>query len=213
MIRIMLVDDHNLVREALRTVLEQEGMQVVAEAAAGEAALKLADECEIDLVVMDIALPNASGIETTRRLLEKHPRVKVLALSTYLDRRTVQQTLDAGASGYIVKSAAGIELKQGIRAVMEGRSYLSTEVATLIADAMRGIRPQPESGSEKPLTPREIEVVHLLVDGKTSVEIAMELHISPNTVEVHRRNILRKLKMKNSVELTRHVLQTGIVSV
>ncbi len=113
MIRIMLVDDHTLVREALRTVLDQDsGMQVVAEVGDGDTALGAAAELAPDVVVMDVALPGISGIETTRRLLTRHPGMRVLALSTYLDRRIIQQMLDAGASGYIAKSAAGAELKQ-----------------------------------------------------------------------------------------------------
>src|SRR3989338_3034176 len=108
MIRIVLVDDHTMVRQALRVVLEQDrGMQVIAEAGDGETALQIVDELTPDVVVMDIGMPGQSGIETTRRLLAKHPEIKVLALSTYLDRRIVQQMLDAGACGYIAKSTAG----------------------------------------------------------------------------------------------------------
>ncbi|MDO8340928.1 MAG: response regulator transcription factor, partial [Candidatus Woesebacteria bacterium] len=134
----MLVDDHTMMREALRTVLEQDkSMEVVAEVGDGETALRMAQELAPAVVVMDIAMPGMSGIETTRRLLARHPEIKVLALSTYLDRRIIQQMLDVGASGYISKSAAGAELKQGIRNVVAGRSYLCTEVAALVADGLR----------------------------------------------------------------------------
>lgn len=138
MIRIMLVDDHRMVRDALRTVLEQDdGIEVVAAVGDGETALRLAGELSPAVVVMDVAMPGLSGIETTRRLLARRPEIKVLALSTYLDRRIIQQMLDIGASGYIAKSAAGAELKQGIRNVVAGRSYLCSEVAALIADGLR----------------------------------------------------------------------------
>ena len=144
MIRIILVDDHTMVREALRLVLEQDSsMQVVAEAGDGETAVRLVNEFAPDVVVMDVAMLGLSGIETTRRLLARHPKLKVLALSTYLDRRIVQQMLDAGANGYIIKSAAGAELKEGIRSVAEGRRYVCSEVATLMADSLQGRHPSP----------------------------------------------------------------------
>lgn len=212
MIRIILVDDHTMVREALRTVLEQDdGMRVVGEAGDGEAALRLADELAPDVVVMDVGLPVKSGIETTRQLLAKHPEVKVLALSTYLDRRIVEQMLDVGASGYIVKSAAGVELKQGIRSVVEGRSYLCAEVTALIADGLRSRRSESASSDKPSLSRREIQVATLLAEGKTAPDIAAQLHISPSTVDVHRRNLMRKLGLHNVVDLTRYAIRTGLV--
>ena len=138
MIRILLVDDHTLLREALRLVLEQDSeLQVVAEAGDGQTALRRVDEHLPDAVVMDVALPGLSGIETTQRLLAKHPGIKVLALSFHLDLSIIQQMLEAGAHGYIVKSAAATELKQGIRSVIEGRSYLCPEAAALVTDRLR----------------------------------------------------------------------------
>lgn len=212
MIRIILVDDHNLVREALRVVLEQGGgMQVVGEAANGEAVLRLLDETATDVVVMDVSMPGPSGIEITRRLLEKHPEIKVLALSTYLDRRVVQKMLDAGAHGYIVKSAAGAELKQGIRSVIEGRSYLCNEVTALVTDSLRVGRLPTGKPASQTLSTREVQVVKLLAEGMTTGTLAEELHISPNTVEVHRRNILRKLELNSVVDLTRYAIRTGLI--
>ncbi|KAF0163310.1 MAG: LuxR family transcriptional regulator [Rhodocyclaceae bacterium] len=212
MIRIMLVDDHTMVREALRTVLEQDkGMQVVAEVGDGETALRMAEELLPDVVVMDVALPGQSGIETTRRLLAIHPEIKVLALSTYLDRRIVQQMLDAGARGYIVKSAAGAELKQGIRSVVEGRSYLCPQVTALVTDGLRSRRSPSGDPDDQPLSRREIQVATLLAEGKSAPDIANELHISPSTVDVHRRNLMRKLKLHNVVDLTKYAIRTGLV--
>jgi two-component system NarL family response regulator len=212
MIRIVLVDDHTMVREALRTVLEQDtGMSVVGEAGDGTAALRLAAELEPDVVVMDVGLPGQSGIETTRRLLARQPQIKVLALSTYLDRRIVQQMLDVGASGYIVKSAAGAALKQGIRSVVAGRSYLCPEVAALVADSLRPARTPSARSGEHPLSRREVQIATLLAEGKTSSDIAGELFISPGTVDVHRRNIMRKLKLHNVVDLTKYAIRNGLV--
>jgi len=212
MIRIMLVDDHTMVRDALQVVLEQDkGMEVVAAVGDGETALRMAEELAPDIVVMDIALPGQSGIETTRRLLARHSGIRVLALSTYLDRRIIQQMLDVGASGYIAKSAAGAELKQGIRNVVAGRSYLCSEVAALVADGLRERRAgagQPES---RALSRRELQIATLLAEGKSAPDIAAELHIAPSTVDVHRRNLMRKLELHSVVDLTKYAIRNGLV--
>lgn len=209
MIRIILVDDHTMVREALRVVLEQDsGLQVVAEAGDGETALRMAEEWAPDVVVMDVALPGQSGIEITRRLLAKHPDIKVLALSTYLDRRIIQQMLDAGACGYIAKSTAGTELKQGIHSVFEGRKYLCSQAAALVAGSSR---PAPGESGNQPLSRRELQVATLLAEGKTAPEIAAELYISQSTVDVHRRNLMRKLELHNVVDLTKYAIRTGLI--
>lgn len=212
MIRIILVDDHTMVREALRVVLEQDsGLQVVAEAGDGETALRMVEELTPDVVVMDVALPGQSGIETTRRLLAKHPDIKVLALSTYLDRRIIQQMLDAGACGYIAKSTAGTELKQGIHSVFEGRNYLCSQVAALVANNLRDPRSASGKSGNQPLSRRELQVATLLAEGKTAPEIAAELYISQSTVDVHRRNLMRKLELHNVVDLTKYAIRTGLI--
>jgi two-component system NarL family response regulator len=208
----MLVYDHTKVREALRVVLEQDdSMKVVAEAGDGETALKLAAQLTPDVVVMDVAMPGLSGVETTRRLLASHPQVKVLALSTYLDRRTVQQMLDAGARGYIVKSAAGGELKQGIHSVIEGRSYLCAEVTSLVTDSLRSSRVQSGDPDQRPLSRRELQVATLLAQGKSAPEIGDQLHISASTVDVHRRNLMAKLGLHNVVDLTKYAIRSGLI--
>ena len=212
MIRIILVDDHTMVREALRLVLEQDdSMQVVAEAGDGETALRLVNEFVPDVVVMDVAMLGLSGIETTRRLLARHPKLKVLALSTYLDRRIVQQMLDAGANGYIIKSAAGAELKEGIRSVAEGRRYVCSEVATLMAESLQVRHPSPGKVQARALSRRELQVATLLAEGRSTPEIAAKLNISPGTVDVHRRNLMKKLEVHNVVELTKHAIRIGLI--
>lgn len=214
MIRIMLVDDHVLVREALRVVLEQDAsMEVVGEAGDGETALRMIQEIAPDVIVMDVGLPGMSGIEITRRLIAAHPAIKVLALSTHLDQGVVQQMLDAGASGYIVKAAAGAELKSGIRSVVEGRIYLCPEVvALLVADSLRGRRTPATRKSDHPaLTWRERQVLTLIAGGKSATDIAAELHISPKTVDVHRRNVMKKLGLHNVVDLTKYAIRHGLV--
>lgn len=212
MIRIILCDDHTMVREALRLVLERDSdMEVVAEAGDGETALRLVDKQKPDVVVMDVALPGLSGVEITRRLLAAHPDIKVLALSTYVDRHVVEQMLEAGASGYITKSAAGSELAQGIRSVLMGRSYLCPQITTLVTDNLRGGRYAPQNPGNHLLSRRELQIVTLLAEGKTAPDIATELHISPSTVDVHRRNLMKKLNMHSVVELTKYAIRTGLV--
>lgn len=211
-IRIILVDDHTMVREALRVVLEQDSsIQVVAEAGDGEAALRMADDMKPDVIVMDVAMPGQSGIETTRRLLARHPAIKVLALSTYLDRRIVQQMLDVGATGYIVKSAAGTELKEGIRRVAEGNIYLCSAVTSLVAVSLQDRNSRSRRTDRPTLSRRELQVATLLAEGRSAPEIAIKLNISPGTVDVHRRNLMRKLEVHNVVELTKYAMRTGLI--
>jgi len=207
MIRIMLVEDHTVVREALRSMLEKEpDMRIVAEAGDGETALRLSGEVAPEVVVMDVSMPGLDGIETTRRLLAKSPAIKVLALSTYRDRRIIQQILDSGAAGYVVKSAAGSELRRGIRAVVEGHSYLSSEAAEAVADGLRSSQQGPETALSK----RERQVLALIVGGKTSSDIADSLHIAQSTVEVHRRNIMRKLQVHGMANLIKYAIREGL---
>ena len=209
---ILIVDDVAVVRANLREWLEAVFPAAhIFEATSGEQAVTLAESHEPDVVVMDVALPGQSGIETTRRLLAKYPDIKVLALSTHLDRRIVQQMLDVGARGYIVKSAAGAELKQGIRGVVQGRSYLCAEVGALVADSLRGRQASSRKLERHALSRRELQVATLLAEGRSAPEIAGELHISPSTVDVHRRNLMRKLEVHNVVELTKYAIRTGLV--
>ena len=209
MIRVMLIDDHTMLREALRLVLEQDGeFRVVGEAGDGKSALRVADDCLPDVVVMDVSMPGQSGVETTRQLLARRPGAKVLALSTFLDRNVVQQMLEAGASGYIVKSAITQELVDGIKCVFEGNSYLSSQVASLLADGLR----HREAIPNQALSPREVQVATLLASGQSAREIADKLHISLGTVDTHRRNLMQKLDLHSVVDLTRYAIRTGLIA-
>ena len=209
MIRVMLIDDHTMLREALRLVLEQDGeFRVVGEAGDGKSALRVADDCLPEVVVMDVSMPGQSGVETTRQLLARRPGAKVLALSTFLDRTVVQQMLEAGASGYIVKSAITQELVDGIKCVFEGNSYLSSQVASLLADGLR----HREAIPNQALSPREVQVATLLASGQSAREIADKLHISLGTVDTHRRNLMQKLDLHSVVDLTRYAIRTGLIA-
>ena len=211
MIRVMLVDDHKLVREALSSVLDREtDIEVVGEAGDGTAALAQIDALAPHVVVMDIGLPDINGIEVTRQILQRRPHIRILALSTYFDRRIVTQTMEAGASGYINKAAGRDELLAGIRALAVGKPYLCQEIAAMLVRNPSG---NDEFGCETKLGRREIEVLQLLVDGHTSAKIATRLHIATSTVEVHRRNIMRKLDLHSVAELTKYAIREGLISV
>jgi len=201
-----------MLREALHTILEKAGdMTVVAEANNGAAALELAREFEPDVVVMEVNLKGMSGIEATRRMRSRDPRVKVLGLSLSADRRTVLQMFEAGARGCIAKSAGSEDLLRGIRAVARGETYLYPEAAAAVVDRLRKNRPQGKEGES--LGRREREVLQLLAGGKTSAQIAAVLGIATGTVEVHRRNLMRKLDLHSVAELTRYAIREGLVSI
>ncbi|MCX9158500.1 response regulator transcription factor [Niveibacterium sp. 24ML] len=211
-IRVMLVDDHKILRDALHSVLEREpDVSVVAGASDGNEALSLMEACKPDVVVMDIGMPGIGGVETTRRLLRDFPTARVLALSTYSDRRIVLQMLEANASGYVVKSAGRDELLRAIRAVSQGRTYLCPEVSAIVVDSMRGKRPVEKPRADR-LGRRELEVLRLLAEGQTSPEIATTLYIATSTVEVHRRNIMRKLDLHSVAELTKYAIRNGLTT-
>lgn len=208
----MLVDDHRKLREALRATLEKAGdIELVAEADDGAPARALARALAPDVVVMDIGLAGMGGTEATRRMLAENPGIKVLSLSTLADPRAVLQMLQAGAHGYVVKSAGREELLRGIRAVAQGETHLYAEAAAAIVDNLRKQSLQgTRSGS---LSRREYEVLQLIAGGKTSAQIAAALHIATGTVEVHRRTIMRKLDLHNVAVLTKYAIREGLTSI
>ena len=211
-IRLMLVDDHKILRDALRAVLEHESdIFLVTDTDDPNKVIPLAREYRPDIVVMDIGLPQISGIEVTRHLLQELPGIKVLGLSTFSERRIILEMLDAGASGYVVKSAGQEELLRGIRALAMGRTYLCPEVSAVVVNTMRG-RKLSEKPKGEQLGRREREVLKLLAEGRTSPEIASELTIATSTVEVHRRNIMAKLDLHSVTELTKYAIRQGITS-
>ena len=209
-ITVILVEDHQMVREALREVLIKESdITVVAEAGDAQEALKQVEALQPDVVVLDIRLPDLNGIEVTARLRDADNRAKVVALSAFSDKRFVTAMLRAGASAYVSKSAAGNELVRAIRAVAVGQGYFSPDIANAPASDVRdgladGERPQ--------LARREREVLRLIAEGVRSPAIAEQMHVSVATIEVHRRNIMRKLGLRTVAELTKHAIREGIIS-
>ena len=199
-----------MVREALCEILTKvPDIEVIGEAGDAREALKLAGDLKPDVVVLDIRLPDVNGIEVAARLRDAGCRAKLVALSAFADKRFVTAMLRSGASAYVTKSAAGTELVRAIRAVAVGDGYFSPEVAGTLASE---VRDRPLAGEAQPLARREREVLRLIAEGVRSPAIAEQLHVSVATVEVHRRNIMRKLGLRTIAELTKHAIREGIIS-
>jgi DNA-binding NarL/FixJ family response regulator len=208
--RLVLVDDHAIFREALRTMLSAEpDIDVIGEAGNGRDAIARARDLLPDIMVMDVGMPDLNGVEAAAAIVERYPQIKIIALSTHSDRRFVAEMIRAGASGYVVKTAASTELLRAIRAVASGQSFLSPEIAAGVMRASSG--PHDRRQSPRPeLTRREREVLKLLSEGLRSAGIAKRMHVAPSTVDVHRRNLMRKLDLHTVAELTRYALREGL---
>jgi DNA-binding NarL/FixJ family response regulator len=211
--RILLADDHAMVRRGLRHILDaQADLEVVAEAGDGRHALELALAEDIHLAILDVAMPRLTGLQAARQIVRQRPHVKALMLSMHDNEQYFFEALHAGASGYVLKSAADRDLVAACRAAMRGEAFLypGTE-RTLVREYLEHGR-LDESGSGMPgLTPRETEVVKLVAEGLSTRKIADELMISDKTVQRHRANIMEKLGMHDRVELTRYAIRSGLV--
>jgi DNA-binding NarL/FixJ family response regulator len=210
--RVLLADDHVVVRNGLRMVLDSApDLEVVAEAGDGAEALDLALREDIDLAVLDVAMPRMTGLQAARELSRRRPELRVLMLSMHDNEQYFFEALKAGASGYVLKSAANRDLIEACRAAMRGEPFLYPPAVKAVArDYLERAR-TGEDTPEDPLTPRELEVVKLIAEGHTSEEIADTLVISRKTVDRHRSNVLEKLGMRNRVELTRYAIRRGLV--
>lgn len=207
---ILIADDHRLLREGLRALLERDGLQVVAEADNGRSAVRLAKELQPDLVITDIAMPDLNGVEATRQICAEAPRSKVLALSMHTESRFVLGILEAGASGYLLKDAAFEELSGAIKAVLKDQIYLSPAIAGAVVKQSLGrlgskLRPQ-----QAKLSKREREVLQLIAEGKSTKEIAARLYVSVKTVETHRKQIMDRLGIYSVAELTKYAIREGV---
>jgi DNA-binding NarL/FixJ family response regulator len=213
-IRVLLADDHEVVRSGLRMVLDAESdIEVVAEAGDGSQALELAlaGEDEVDLTILDVSMPRMTGLQAAAELHRHSPEMRILMLSMHDNEQYFFEALKAGASGYVLKTAANRDLVEACRACMRGEAFLyPPAVATLVRDYLDGAR-RGEAPPEDPLTARELEVVKLIAEGHTSEEIAAALVLSKKTVERHRANVLGKLGMRNRVDLTRYAIRRGLV--
>ncbi|MCC7130739.1 MAG: response regulator transcription factor [Anaerolineae bacterium] len=213
-IQLLLVDDHEVVRTGLRMLLEnQSDMVILAEASTGNEAIELVDVYHPNVVVMDITLPDISGIEETRRLKAKHPKIAVVALTIHEDEQYFFEMLQAGASGYVPKRAAPEDLISAIRAAYNGEIYLYPSLAkALVSDYLGRSRTQQEEEKLEALTPREQEILELLAEGLTNDEIAEHLVISRHTVARHRENLMRKLDLHNRSELVKYAIRKGLIA-
>jgi two-component system response regulator NreC len=210
-IRILLADDHSIMREGLAALLEkQTGLTVVGQADTGRSAVRLARELAPQVVIMDISMPDLNGIEATRQILAEGPGVKVIALSMHSDRHFVRGMLKAGASGYLLKHSASQELIKAIQIVLAGRVYLSPDIAGIVVEEYK--KPEQDSSIFAVLTPRELEVLQLLAEGKSAREIADTLHLGLKTIEAYRRQITDKMGFKSLAEMVKYAIREGLVS-
>ncbi len=211
--RLLLVDDHAVVRSGLRMLLGSEAdLEIVGEAGTAAEAIETAGTVRPDLILMDIGLPDLSGIEATREIKKRFPNVAIVALTIHEDEEYFFKMLDAGASGYVPKRAAPEELVTAIRAAAAGEVYLYPSLAKLlVTDYLRQEQPPGEVAKLDGLTDREREVLQYLAEGTSNEEIAVSLVISPKTVERHRENIMRKLNLHSRTELVRYAIRKGII--
>ncbi len=211
--RILLVDDHRVMLSGLRAMLDQEpDLEVVGMAEDGRTAVSMVDELRPDVVLMDVGMPQLNGMEATSQIVSDHPNTKVIALSAHADRRRVQAMLEAGAQAYVTKETAGAEVLKAVRRAQKGLKFLSSDVTDIVVEGFVNPRAEPVTAMQE-LAGREREVLQLLSEGLTSGEIASQLHISTNTVDTHRRNIMKKLDLHSVAELTKFAIREGLTNV
>jgi DNA-binding NarL/FixJ family response regulator len=212
-LRVLIVDDHDLFRTGLRNLLEEQGLQVIGEAAAGNEAVRAVRELAPDVVVMDLNMPGMSGVEATRHITGIAPLTRVLVLTISDQDSDVLDAILAGACGYLLKDSSIQELMAGIRAASVGESLISPHIAAKVLQRVRSTSTVPAIAAtiRAELSDREIEVLKLIANGKDNAEIAGELHISPKTVKNHISNILMKLQIDNRIQAAVYAVKSGIV--
>ncbi len=213
-IRLMLVDDHEVIRTGLRMLLEsQPDIKIVGEASSGSEALVVASETKPDVIVMDITLPDITGIEATKRIKESFPEISVVALTIHEDEQYFFQMLQAGATGYVPKRAAPDDLISAIRSASVDEIYIYPSLAkSLVSDFLSRSSSEKENKSLELLTPRESEVLALLAEGYSNQQIADELVISKHTVARHRENLMRKLELHSRGDLVKYAIRKGLIN-
>ena len=212
-VRILLADDHTVVRQGLRKLLEERpDWEVIAEAGDGREAVRLAEQQKPDVAILDVAMPLLNGIEATRQIVKRAPATRVLVLTMHSDEAYVNQILKAGATGYLLKDSADVDLIEAVSAVSQGKSFFSPAVARLMLDdyvrqlADKGLTDRYETLSE-----REREIFQLIAEGKANKEIAHILSISPSTVETHRARIMEKLDLHSAAEIVLYAVRRGVI--
>jgi DNA-binding NarL/FixJ family response regulator len=212
-LRVLVVDDHDLFRTGLRNLLEEEGVNVVGEAENGETAIRLAADLAPDVVIMDLNMPGAGGVETTRRLASLAPLSRVVVLTISVDDDDVMNAVMAGACGYLLKDSSIQELIAGIRAASEGESLISPQIAAKVLQRLRAQSKDADAAAtiRAELSDRELQVLKLIANGNDNAQIASELFISPKTVKNHISNILMKLQIENRIQAAVYAVRSGIV--
>ena len=205
-IRLLLADDHRMLREGLRRSMIDEGFDVVGEAENGEEAVRLAEELRPDVILMDVSMPEMDGMRAIAELRARHPKLKILAISMYDTPDFVQGALRNGANGYVMKDATPTELGFAVESVLAGESYLSPKVSGQLVESLRGDR-----GADIPLTDRQREVLVMIARGYSTKEIAFELGLSPKTVEVHRARLMERLGISDVAGLTLYAVRKRLV--
>lgn len=211
MIRVITVDDHKIFRDGIASLLATDpNMEIVGEAENEEQLLKLLEQQDADVILMDIHLKDSNGINITSRIKKEKPDIKVLAFSMHNQVDYVIKMLEAGASGYLIKDAGKEEMIRAINVVASGNTYYSNEISTLILQALNK-KNEPESKRNSTLTKREIEILKLIANEYSNPEIAEKLHISVRTVDTHRRNLLEKLDVKNTAGLVKYAIKENLI--
>ena len=212
--RIVVADDHGIVRKGLRFILErQEDMEVTGEAADGREAVRVAQELQPHVMVMDIAMPHLNGIDASTQILRHHPQTKIVILSMYADEEFLVRALTVGVKGYLLKDSAEHDLVLAVRAVASGKSFFSPSIAqTLAEDYVRQLQRSKVEDSYDLLTEREREVLQLLAEGHSNKEVATLLEVSPYTIETHRMHLMQKLNLHNTAEIVLYAVRKKIIS-
>ena len=213
--RVLISEDHTLLREGLKSLLQKTGIEVAGEAADGRSAVQLAKKVSPHVVILDISMPVLNGIEATQQIVREVPQAKVIVMSMHSESHFVLGALRAGAAGYLVKDAAFEELLVALRSVLKGQTYLSPAIAGVVVKASGSARPTSSKREflRRKTSTREREVLQLLVEGKSTKEIASTLYVSVKTIETHRKQIMNKLKVHTIAELTKYAIREGITTV
>jgi len=213
-IRVLIADDHAIVREGLGTMLShQPDMTVVGLATHGREAIRMVDEYQPDVAIMDISMPELNGIDAISQMLPRHPNIKVIVLSIHETKPYVYRALKAGARGYLLKETAGLEVVDAVRAVYGGERYLSQRISDLVRDvSFRSLDGSKEVSPLEQLSPREREILQLVAEGKTSQEIGERLSISSKSVDTYRSRLMRKIGVKDVAGLVKFAIQHGVIS-
>lgn len=214
MAKILLADDHQIIREGIRSLLKKhDEFEIIGEAADGRETVELALKLEPDVVIMDISMPNLNGIDATAQLVKKIPNIKILALSMHKHKNFVEEILRVGASGYLLKENSYEELIAAMHAVLEGEIYLSSGVTGIVVKGfVEQLETKEEHSAKSTLTPREREILQLIAEEKNTKQISSILDISSKTVETHRKNIMQKLEIDNVAGLTKYAIREGLIS-